>query len=143
MRACLYLSGIVLSLNAATAAACGYCIEDKIAAVYDHTIVTQALDRKHHVAFFAITGNFAPDQGTRRAIEIIVESSKGVDKGSAKVSIESASLSLAFDPKRETLTTLQQAVAQKLAIKKLSLQPLRIIEQNGKMLTVDENSEKK
>ena len=36
---------------AGSAYACGVCVEDKMAAAYDHAIVTKALAQKHHVAF--------------------------------------------------------------------------------------------
>ncbi|MBI3547347.1 MAG: hypothetical protein HY081_12265 [Gammaproteobacteria bacterium] len=137
MRFYLILSTALLSLHVTGVAACGYCVEDKIAAVYDFAIVTQALDRQHHVAFFAIAGNLAPSDGARRALEIVAESATGVDKGSVKVSIESATLALAFDPKRWALTDVQQALAQKLAAKKLALQPLRIIDQSRQMKVID------
>ena len=45
VRGVLGAAGILLVLQG-TAGACGICVEDKIAAVYDHAIVTQALGRK-------------------------------------------------------------------------------------------------
>jgi len=137
VRAVFHAIGLVFGLNVTMAGACGYCMEDRIAAVYDHSVVTQALDRRHHVAFFAIAGTFAPVDGTQRAIETIAESVNGVDKGSAKVSVESSSLAVAFDPQRTTLTLVRTAINQKLSEKKLSLQPLRAIEQRGQMRVVD------
>lgn len=139
MRAVIHALGIALGLSAMAAAACGYCVEDKIAAVYDHDVVTRALGRKHYVAFFAINGTLTPGDGARRAIEVIVESARGVDKGSAKLSTDSASLALAFDPQRTSLSAVQKAIEQKLVNKNLSLQPLRIIEQHGQMKVIDEN----
>src|SRR3982750_1452609 len=53
-----------LLLAAGPAAACGYCVEDKIAATYDHAVVTQAFARKHQVAFFHVDGT-----ASRRALE--------------------------------------------------------------------------
>ena len=65
---------------AAEAVACGYCVEDKIASTYDHAIVTSALARGHHVAFFHVDG--APV--TRRALEQAAAAVPGIDKGSAQ-----------------------------------------------------------
>lgn len=135
VRAFLGATGLLLALQG-TAAACGYCVEDKIATVYDHAIVTHALGRKHHVAFFAIDGTLAPGDDTRRAIEAIAESAHGVDKGSARVSVESASLSVAFDPQRTPLAAVHRALEQKLAAKKLSLLPVRVMDQPAKMEAV-------
>src|SRR5215472_6722046 len=87
--------------------ACGYCIEDKIASAYDHAMVTQALSQKHHVAFFHVDGAFAQDVATRRAIESMVESVAGTDRGSARFATATATLALAFDPRRAPLAKLQ------------------------------------
>ena len=37
------LVALAAALVAGPAQACGYCVEDKIAAVYDHALVSQAL----------------------------------------------------------------------------------------------------
>ena len=39
--------GTLIAGLASAAHACGYCIEDKIAAVYDHAVVTRAAAQKH------------------------------------------------------------------------------------------------
>ena len=108
----------------AGAAPCG--LEERIAAVYDRGAVAEALDRKHIVAFFAIDGVLATN--TRRAIEAIAESAFGVDKGSARVSVETASLSLAFDPKRVAFEAIQNILDRKLATIRLTLLPMRIVD---------------
>jgi hypothetical protein len=135
VRAVFGAAGLLLAFQG-TAAACGICIEDKIATVYDHAIVTQAFGRKHHVAFFLIDGPLAPGDGTRRALEALAESAHGVDRGSARVSVDSASLSVAFDPRRAPLAAVQKALEQRLAAKKLSLMPMRVLEQPGKMKAI-------
>ncbi len=130
-------AGLVLALQAPAALACGYCVEDKIAAVYDHAVVARALGRKHHVVFFHIDGPLAPGERTRRALEAIAESTEGVDTGSARMSVESASLAVAFDPRRTSIVDLQKALERKLAAKKLSLLPLRVMDRPAGMNTVN------
>lgn len=125
------------SLAVANANACGYCVEDRIAAVYDHQVVTAAQERRHHVAIYAITGALEAHANSRRALEVLIESATGVDNGSAKLSVESTTLAVAFDPRRATIVTLQRAIERRLAEKKLSLQPLRIIDHNGELRGVD------
>ena len=49
------------------AEACGVCVEDKMAAVYDHTVVTRALNQKHYVAFFHVDGNLVAGEAERWA----------------------------------------------------------------------------
>ena len=46
----------LISVLAGEALACGYCVEDKIATVYDHAAVTQARAQKQTTVYFAIDG---------------------------------------------------------------------------------------
>jgi hypothetical protein len=119
---------LLLALHGLSAIACGHCIEDKVAAVYDYAVVMKALERKHHVAFFAIDGPLVADEAAYRAITAILASARGVDKGSARVSVESASLSFGFDPKRTRLVEVQRALETRLAPKQLSLLPLQVMD---------------
>lgn len=124
-------------LAAAPAAwACGVCIEDKVAAVFDYSVVQRALGAGHHVAFFAVDGLRAPGPEARRQLEALAASASGVDRGSARVSLESQALSVAFDPRRTPLPRLQEALEKKLAARKISLAPLRIIERPGELKSV-------
>jgi hypothetical protein len=113
--------------------ACGFCIEDKIAAVYDHAVVTRALAQRHQVAFFAVEGNISPGEGSRRALEAIAESLAGVDKGSARVSVEAASLSVAFDPARVPVEDLEFKLGRKFAGKGLKAGIMRIMEKPSEL----------
>lgn len=131
------LAGLMLALCSTTALACGHCVEDKIAAVYDHARVMQALDRKHHVAFFAIDGMLTLADGASRALETLAESAIGVDKGSAHASAESAALAVAFDPKRTTFAAVQKTLERKFAGRKLTLQPLRLMDKPAQMKAVE------
>jgi len=108
--------------------ACGYCVEDKMASVYDHAVVTGALGRQHHVAFFHLDGRLAAGEAGKRVLLQAVESSPGADKGSARVSAESASLSVAFDPKRTPVAALQKDIERKLAGKGLTLMLLQVMD---------------
>lgn len=107
------------------AQACGYCVEDKIAAVYDHAVVVRAAEEQHRVAFFALAGPLsAPDSGTRYAIERAVESTYGVDRHSARVSTENAALSFAFNPKAAPFALVHRTLARKLSAHGVSLELL-------------------
>jgi hypothetical protein len=125
MRIAVAAAGLVLALQAF---ACGYCVEDKIASTYDHAVVVRALEHSHHVAFFHIDGVLPLGEGARRTLAALAESAAGVDKGSVRVSLDTLSLSFAFDPQRSSLGAAQRAVERKLALKKLSLMPLRVME---------------
>jgi hypothetical protein len=118
---------------AAAAFACGYCIEDKIAAVYDHAVVTRATAQKHQVVFFAVEGQMAAGDASRHALEAIAESAAGVDKGSARVSIESASLSVAFNPARAPFAGMERSLSRKLAARGLTVAILRVMDQPAEL----------
>ncbi len=128
MRNFLYAAGFLLSIYASAASACGHCVEDKVAAVYDYTVVTQAKAQQHHVAFFAIDGKFFPDQALKTAIETAARTTDGVDKDSVRVSLESAALSFSFDPKRTSFIAVQKVLEKKLASRKLLLLELKFMD---------------
>jgi hypothetical protein len=126
MRALLFVAAILLSLNGL---ACGFCVEDKMAGVYDHATVSGAIARNHHVAFFHIDGELAPGPATKRALEGLANDLAGVDRGSVRVSLESAALSVAFDPQRTPVAALQAALERKLAAKRNTLMLLQVMDQ--------------
>lgn len=128
--------GLVIALMAglaSTAYACGHCIEDKIAAVYDHAVVTRATSQHHQVVFFALDGTIPAGEETRRTLEAIVESVAGVDKGSARVSVAAAALSAAFDPKRAPFASMERSLSRKLAPRGLSVAMLRVMDHTAEL----------
>lgn len=126
MMRVLVLTGLLAA--APLAGACGYCVEDKMASVYDHAVVTQALAQQHHVAFFHVDGGLAAAGAGKPGLLQAAESVPGADKGSARASVESASLSVAFDPKRTTIAALQKDLERRLAARKLSLMLLQVMD---------------
>lgn len=119
---------LVGAMQTELAFACGVCIEDRVAAVYDHEIVTNALARRHDVVFFDVEGLGNTPNVSRAAVTAMVGAVRGVDKGSVRVSMESASLSFSFDPRRYPLMTLRQSIAKQFAAKQLRLNPLKVME---------------
>ena len=97
------------------AIACGHCVEDKVASVYNHAVVTRALSLKHQVLFFAIDGRLDGSVAERQALERAAAGTYGVDAGSARVSAETASLSVAIDPGRVSFVAVERSLQNKLA----------------------------
>ena len=128
---CHYLGAMILLGLTSTALACGYCIEDKIAAVYDYDVVTRALSHNHQVAFFAVEGTLIPGEQSRRALKAAVESLAAVDRGSARVSGDPAALSAAFDPARASAAAMERALSRKLAPRGLSVTTLRVMDKQS------------
>jgi len=125
---------VALLLGAASGAqACGYCVEDKVASAYDHALVARSVGMGHHVAFYHLDGPLKASDATRRALLSAAESVPGVDKGSVRVSLDTLTIAFAFDPKRTSLAAAQNALDRKLAARKLSLFPMRVIERPGEL----------
>ena len=128
-------AALLVALPAA-ALGCGYCVEDKIASVYDHAAVAKALGEKHHTVYFHVDGPLGKDERTRKTIEAAASSIGGVDRGSVRVNVETLTLALSFDPRQVRLVGLQSALEKKLARQKLTLLPLRIIEAPGDLAAI-------
>ena len=117
---------LALLLATSQALACGVCVEDKIAAVYDHAAVHQALTARKTVVFFAIDGKVVSDERTRRSIADMARATPGVDARSVRVSTELASMALSFDARRTSLVKVQESLEQRLAALGLSLLAMQV-----------------
>jgi hypothetical protein len=86
----------------ALALGCGVCIEDKVAATYDHAIVAKAAAKKQVVVFGAVDGvNINASRATERIIAAAADV-KGVQRGTARTSVEPSAFSFALDPRAQT-----------------------------------------
>ena len=108
--------------------ACGYCVEDKIAATYDHAVLTQAFARKHQVAFLHVDGGTPTRQALERAAY-----AAGADKGSVRVAADLLTVSFAFDPARAPLGAIHVRMEKALAAQRVSLMPFQVIDQPGQL----------
>ena len=122
------LAGLLLAAQGALA--CGYCVEDKMAMVYDHSVIVRALAKRYEVVFLAIEGPLAASPGLQRAIERAIESTPGVDRRSARVSLAGASLSFAYDPARAPLGSILRSIDKNLGVKRIRTTLLRIVSEN-------------
>ena len=121
------LIAVSLLLFTPQAFPCGVCIDDKVASSYDHAVVAQAKQRGHEVAFFAIEGPLVRSAETRGALLRAIRSASGVQGASARVSLESAALSFAYDPARTTHAAVGAALDARLAERRLRLRFLRVM----------------
>ena len=109
---------LLASLFVGEAWACGYCVEDKIAAVYDHAALTQAHARKHTTVYFAIDGAIRDNASSLKSV---IDRTPGVEKDSARLSVEAQALSVTFDPRRTSLPAVQSALEKALKPRGLEL----------------------
>jgi hypothetical protein len=126
------VAAMAFALGSASALACGYCIEDRVAAVYDQALVDGALARRHEVAFLGIEAR-AVDAGVARAARGVLERVRGVDKGSARARAENAAIALTFDPSVTSLDKVVEAANRPLAGRGVTLSALRVIDASGKL----------
>jgi len=124
-----YLLASLLLGSTSSVIACGHCIEDKVAAVYDHAIVANAVREKHSVAFFGIEGPLVVNPASKQEIQKIMSGINGVDPNTNRISLETGSISLAFNPTLLTYPALLDALDKKLKLKKLTVFPLEVISQ--------------
>ena len=127
-----YLLASLLLMSTSSVIACGHCIEDKVAAVYDHAIVVKAVHEKHIVAFFGIEGPLVVNTTSKQDIQKILGSINGVDPNTSRISLETGSISFAYNPALLSYPTLMDSLDRKLKAKKLSVFPLEVLSQMPK-----------
>ena len=127
-----YLLASLLLMSTSSAIACGHCIEDKVAAVYDHTIVVKAVHEKHVVAFFGIEGPLVVNNISKQEIQKVIGSINGVDPNTSRISLETGSISLAYNPTLLSYPALLDSLDKKFKVKKLSVFPLQVLSQMPK-----------
>ena len=130
------LLAAALLASSSAALACGYCVEDKVASVYDHAAITRALGQKHHVVFFHVEGPLPTALPAQRALQQAIASSSGVDAGSVRLAPETATLAVAFDPARTSLVAVQSGLEKRLARHRLSLMAFQVMDRPADLKTV-------
>jgi hypothetical protein len=123
-------AAVLAALLPGAVLACGVCIEDRVAAVFDSASVNAAVAKKRHVAFFGIEGELPATAESRKAVLDALYAGGGV-RGTGRVSLESASASAAFDPARTSLETLRADADKRLAARGLKLTAFRIVDGSG------------
>jgi hypothetical protein len=93
-------------LAPAAALACGACIEDKVAATYDHAVIVKAHARGATVLF--IEPHAATDAAhVASAVGAAARRARGVDPASVRTSIEPLALSFALDARTDATHALR------------------------------------
>ena len=104
--------------------ACGYCVEDKVAATYDHAVVTKAIGSGRVVVFAEVSGGgsaAALSQAARRAAARVRE----VDPASVRVSQTPVTVSFVMNTAAlspgEALAAAERAAAGRLKLTLLTV----------------------
>ncbi|KIF81450.1 hypothetical protein [Noviherbaspirillum autotrophicum] len=99
--------------GAGPAGACGVCIDDKVAAVYDHEQVTRALNKGRVVVVCELTGAQEGGQLARQAGRT-AQQLRGVEPGSVRAAPELPVLSFVLDPGAQSPETAVDGLRQRL-----------------------------
>jgi len=114
------------ALAAASAQACGVCVEDKVAAAYDHEVVTRAADRGQVMVFAEVNGRGAPADFVpvaRRAAARV----PGVVAASVRAAESPPALSFALDARIRSPEAALEAVEKAAAASGVKLALLRVL----------------
>ena len=98
-----------LFLLSSNVCACGYCLQDRIASVYDHVLVAKTKQLNQKMLYLVWDGPAARDETTKRHLIAIASRIQGVTKGSVRVALEPPTIGLAYQPSiisRERIETL-------------------------------------
>lgn len=100
---------LVAALVPMASQACGACVEDNVAATYDHQTVTRAKTAGNIVVFCQVSGQFDERQLLNSARRV-----QGVRAQSLRTSAQPAALSFAFDPTRQSPQAAVDAIQRSL-----------------------------
>ena len=121
MRAAL----LCLALAAPAAWGCGACIEDKVAATYDYSVLERA-QREHRVVVFAeIRGDKAAPE-LERAAAFAAKNARGVDPTSVRSAHAPLAISFALDERFEPEAVLSR-IARNAKTPGLELAVVRVL----------------
>lgn len=104
-RRTLLAAAAGLAAGAGGAHACGTCVEDKVAATYDHAVVQRAAAAARSVVYCEIEG-----QWDRARLEAAARRIRGVDASSLRFSREPAALSFAVDTRQQRVQAAAMAI---------------------------------
>ena len=106
------------------AMACGHCEEDLVTSVYDHGLVLRSQSLKQRIMYMAWDGPVARDEVTARRLMQEASRATGVTPGSVRVSVQPASLSVAFNPAKTNRAQIEASLQTRLTKMHVMVLPL-------------------
>ena len=104
--------------------ACGHCLEDRIASVYDHALASRSAQQGQAMMYLTWDGPVAHDENTRKRLLEQTAQVPGVVHDSVRVALEPATIGLAFKPKQTNRDAVETALKQRLAKSHISASSL-------------------
>jgi hypothetical protein len=121
------VAAALLFVAAGGAQACGVCVEDKVAATYDHAVVMRAA-KDHRVVVFAALDGHVDGRRAAAAARAAAARAHGVDAASVRTADNPAAISFVVDPARQAPRAALQAVEKGAGVPGLRLTLLRIVD---------------
>ena len=119
-----WITANLLLLLSFSALACGYCLQDRIASVYDHVLVAQTRQLNQKMLYLIWDGPANRDEAMRHELISIASRLPGITKGSVRVSLEPATIGLAYQPLKISREQVEALLLQRLMSKKIVVSSL-------------------
>ena len=117
----LVLTVALVAITPGASLACGACVEDKIAATYDHNVVERAAASGKVMVFCDVIGPL-----DAKRLKEVMRRVRGVKPQSVRVSVQLAAMSFAVDPTvrspQDAVETAQHSMASGTRLRILRLQ---------------------
>jgi hypothetical protein len=104
--------------------ACGHCLQDRIASVYDHALLVKTKQLNQKMLYLVWDGPAARDETTKRHLLAIVSRIRGVTKDSVRVALEPPTIGLAYQPLKISREQVEALLLQRLKSKKIVVSSL-------------------
>lgn len=112
---------VTLAWGPAAVFACGHCVEDRIAAVYDHALVQRTAASGQRIAYFAWDAKGAHGPALRLRIAESAAGAPGVLAGSVRVSAQPEAVAVGYDPRRHSEQAIEAGLQARLRTLKVSV----------------------
>ena len=126
-----FITPAVTAMSSAAVLACGVCIDDKVAATYDHAVVTSAVARHQLMVFGEIAGAVDMKVATSRIARAAPEV-PGIDRRSVRTSLAPAAFSFALDPAARAPDAAVAELQKRLHVPGATLVVLRVMSGDAK-----------
>ena len=122
----VFALAFLAAFAAGEAAACGLCIDDKVAAAYDHAVATHAHERGQ-VMVYAEPGGVGDPAAAMMRIAAAAAHVRGIDPASVRASSAPASIGFALDTRVQPPERALEALAAASKVKGLTFATLRVV----------------
>ena len=115
----------ILAFAAAGALACGLCVEDRVAAVYDYGVELQAGSSGQAIAYLGVHGRRAESAQAAALVAEVLTACPAVAAGTVRTSASPAAASFAWEGGEPALPAILASIRSRLAEAGLGLELLR------------------